>query len=259
MRTTGKQAILVVSFGSSYEEARRKAIEPIEQAIQEHFPEYEVKRAFTSNRIIQKLKEQGIFIPTPQEGLEQLIQGGAREILVQPLHLIPGFEYEKIQQVVETYQRDDVKITLGQPLLMHPEDYDRVVEVLKTQLPEEKAGQGVILVGHGSEHEANRAYEILETHLQKAQLPVIVGTIEEGPGVVMEKLKAAGYRKVVLMPFLVVAGDHVFNDLVGEDEDSWKNVLTEGGYSVTTYTKGLGENPAFQQLYVAYVRALKFA
>lgn len=249
-----KRAILVVSFGSSYEEARKKAIEPIENLIQETFKDYDVERAFTSHIIIKKLKKTGIHIDTPEEALEKLIQKGYQEIILQPLHILTGFEFEKIERAVEAYQTSQVEIKLGKPLLFDEEDYGKAIEALKTQLPIARKDQAVVLVGHGTDHEANGSYLLLQRYLEEQQLPVIVGTIDEGVEGILEALEAGNYKEIALMPFMVVAGDHVFNDLVGTDSDAWKNQMEEMGYTVEAYTKGIGENKAFQELYVQHIR-----
>lgn len=249
-----KEAILVVSFGSSYEKARKRAIEPIETLIEETFKNYHVARAFTSNIIIRKLREtQGIHIDTPEEAIEKLINKGFQRIIVQPLHLLAGFEYEKIQRALAAKHRPGVELRLGKPLLYDDIDYQRVVDALQTQLPALQEDQGVLLVGHGSDHGANESYQILQKHLQAQNLPIIVGTIEEGLTASINGLKQGNYKSVILMPFMVVAGDHVINDLLGDDPEAWKNQLESQGFSVEAYEKGIGENPAFQRLYVEHV------
>jgi sirohydrochlorin cobaltochelatase len=252
-----KKAILVVSFGSSVESARVKAIQKIEELMKRTFDKYQVERAFTSNRIIKKLKEtEGIVIDTPEEALQKLIEQGFQEIIIQPLHIIAGYEFDKIKKTIMDNENPNIDIKLGKPLLFEETDYLKVVEALKTQLPEDKEEQVVILIGHGTNHSANECYEKLQEYLSDKRLQVFVGTIEEGVDPMITKLKASKYKEVVLIPFLLVAGDHVQNDLLGDDQHSWKSNLIHNGYAVKAYHKGLGENPAFQDLYIQRVKDL---
>lgn len=251
-----KKAILVVSFGSSYKEAREKAIEPVEEAIEKAFPAFHIERAYTSFRIIAKLKKQGIVYQTPKEALEKLVALGYKEIYVQPLHIIPGFEYDKIKEMINEMNHRDTVIHLSQPLLYRSEDYEHVVEALKAQCPLLKKDQIVVLVGHGTEHKANACYETLKMKLKEEQLPFLVGTIEHGLADVVKDLKENHYDSVILMPFLLVAGDHALNDLMGDKEDSWKNQLTNLGFEVEGFMKGLGENKMVRQIYIQYVHRL---
>ncbi|TCT13800.1 anaerobic cobaltochelatase [Natranaerovirga pectinivora] len=251
-----EKAILVVSFGSSYKEAREKAIEPIEEKIEKAFPNYHIDRAFTSYRIIEKLKKEGIIYQNPKEALEKLIHLGYKEIFVQPLHIIPGFEYEKIKEIIDEVDKKDVRIVLSQPLLYTEEDYERVIDGLKAQCPPLKEDEIVLLAGHGTEHKANQCYIELQEKLRDMKLPFIVGTIEDGLEDILLELNEKAYRSVTLMPFLLVAGDHALNDLISNKEDSWQTCLLELGYEVKGYLKGLGENPLIQEMYVKYVEKL---
>lgn len=255
-----KKAILIVSFGSSIEEARVNAIEPIETLIKENFLDYQIERAFTSNSVIKKLKETiGLAIDTPEEGLHKLIEKGFQEIIIQPLHILAGYEFDKIKKTILDMNHLNVEIKLGKPLLYEEIDYLKVIESLNTQLPELEEKQVVLLIGHGTNHPANSSYDKLQAQLKSRGLPVIVGTIEVGIDPIITELEAGGYEDVVLMPFLLVAGEHVQNDIFGDDNHSWKSRLISSGYHVKAYYKGLGENPSFQQLYLQRVQELSKA
>lgn len=248
---TYKGAILVVSFGSSIRKARENAIMPIERLITNALPDYYVSSAFTSNRIIKKLKEtEGIHIDTPEEGIKKLIEQGFEKIIVQPLHIIPGYEFDKIKHSINKLKTPDIKIKLGKPLLYYDIDFIKVIEGLKTQMPEMSQEKVVALVGHGTDHPANAYYNDLQAYIDEQELPIIVGTIEDGIEKILEKLEKTRYKEVLIMPFLLVAGDHVQNDLLGEDEDSLSSILKAKGYKVEGYDKGLGENSIFQNLYL---------
>lgn len=252
-----KGAILVVSFGSSVRLARENAIMPIEMLIKKACPDYSVSSAFTSNRVIKKLKEtEGIYIDTPEEGMIKLINQGYKNIIVQPLHIIAGYEFDKIKDAISGLRNPDISIKLGKPLLFDDIDFLKVIEGLKTQMLDMSLKRVVVLVGHGTHHPANAYYNELQNYMDKQQLPIIVGTIEEGITPILEKLRGSKYKEVLIMPFLLVAGDHVQNDLLSDDEDSWKSIFINSGYQVNGYSKGLGENPYFQDFYLQRVKNL---
>lgn len=250
-----KKAIVVTSFGSSYEQARKEQIEPIEKSIEKTFTDYKVVRAFTSNIIIKKLKKEDIFINTPDEAMKQLIEEGFEEIIVQPTHIIPGYEYDKIKTIVNILNHNkNVHITLSHPLLYHKNDYKQVIEALKTYIPQVEPNEAVVLMGHGTEHYANASYYYLQYLIENEQLPIYIGTIEDGIESVIKRLKRDKYSKTVLMPFLIVAGDHAHNDMAGDEDDSWKNILTANNIEVRTITKGLGANEAIREIYINHLK-----
>lgn len=252
-----KGAILVVSFGSSVSSARENAIIPIEMLIRKSCPDYYVSSAFTSNRVIKKLKEtEGINIDTPEEGMIKLINQGYKNIIVQPLHIIAGYEFDKIKDSISRLENSDTSIKLGKPLLFDDKDFLKVIEGLKFQMLDMNPEKVVVLVGHGTHHPANVYYKELQNHMDIQQLPVIVGTIEEGITPILEKLRGTRYKEVLIIPFLLVAGDHVQNDLLGDSEESWRSIFINNGYEVIGYSKGLGENPYFQDFYLQRVKNL---
>lgn len=249
-----KKAIVVASFGSSYENARKEQIEPIERLIEDTFTDYKVVRAFTSNMIIRKLKKEGIHIDTPDEALKKLIEE-FEHIIVQPTHIIPGFEYDKIRTIVSRMNHNkNVHISLSQPLLYHKDDYREVIEALKTYIPKVEPNEAVVLLGHGTEHYANTSYYYMQYLLENEDLPVFMGTIEDGIEPVIKRLKKGKFSKAALMPFLVVAGDHAHNDMAGDEEDSWKNILIANGIEVRAITKGLGGNEAIRKIYLNHLK-----
>lgn len=261
-----KKAILVVSFGTTYADTRKATIEAVENKIQEAFPEYEVRQAFTSRIIIKKLAERdGIQIDTEKQALEKLKNEGYTEVIVQPLHMEAGDEYEKVSRLVELYAEKKTfsKIGIGRPLLYYsgqtdkPDDYLQVIEGLKTQLPKLSKKEAVAFMGHGGVNPSNAAYGVLQLKLQDAGLDnVFIFTVEGYPKIenVMAKLKEKKIKKVTLMPFMVVAGDHANNDMAGDDKESFKSQLIEAGFQVETYLHGLGENSAIQDIYVQHVK-----
>lgn len=262
---TEKKAILAVSFGTSYPETLKANIESVENRLREAFPGYEVRRAFTSRMIVAKLAQRDqVFIDNPTQALERLREEGYTQVVVQPLHIIPGEEFDQIKEVVDRYAQAKVfsAISLGRPILplaedaVHRSDYAAAVQALKGQLPEHSGEQAVLLMGHGTKHPANAAYTRLQDALTAAGLPVYLGTVETTPSLedVQKILEAKKIKNVLLMPYMLVAGDHAQNDLAGDEPDSWKNRLAAAGYEVSVYMHGLGENPAYGDLYVQRVQ-----
>lgn len=254
-----KKAILVVSFGTSHAGTREKTITQIEQSIEREFPEYAVRRAFTSRIIIKILKERDqVRVDTEEEALNRLIEEGYEEVIVQPTHIICGFEFDKIACVVEKYRNCFSSLTLGRPLLGGESDFDALAAVL-TNITDEYGGRdtGILFMGHGSEHPANASYGVLEEAIRKLNWGFYgIGTVEGEPDIlqVIEELEGWHVKKAVLMPLMIVAGDHAVEDMAGENKDSWKSRLSAKGYVVVCVMKGLGEYPAVHKLFIEHIR-----
>lgn len=253
-----KKAILVVSFGTSYQETRDKTIGAIEREIAAAWPEWEVRRAFTSGMILRVLqKRDGIHIDNVTEAMERLAADGIRDLVVQPTHVINGEEYEKMVALLAPWSGRFERFLVGRPLLTSSEDYDKVVEAVIREA-ELKEGDALVLMGHGTEHHVDAAYAALDYRFKDTgHENVFVGTVEGYPALeqVHKQLKRFGPKRVVLMPFMIVAGDHASNDMAGEDEDSWKNIFESQGYAVKCVMKGLGEIQAVRDIYLEHVRA----
>ncbi|MGL5347285.1 MAG: sirohydrochlorin cobaltochelatase [Peptostreptococcaceae bacterium] len=248
-----KKAILVVSFGTSYHETRKKTIEACENRIREGIKDYDFYRAFTSNMIIRKLKNRdGIHIDNPIQALDRLYEEGYKEVIVQTLHIICGEEFTKLKEQVESYQDKFEKIILGRPLLTYIEDYKEAVEALEYQIPHMKENEAVVFMGHGTFHESHSAYPALEYMLRDHGVKAYVGTVEGYPELdhVIRRLKEDNINTVNLMPFMLVAGDHAINDMAGDEDNSWKSLLEEEGFNIKLHLKGLGENPYIQEKFM---------
>ncbi len=257
-----KRAVLVVSFGSSYKETREKTIKPCEELIASAFEGYDFYRAFTSNIIIRKIaRVENIKINNPIEVLDELVAAGYEEVVVQTLLVICGEEYCKLKGQVECYKNQFKKIVLGRPLLTQIEDYKATVEAVKTELPTLKEGEGVVLMGHGTEYEAHSAYCALDYMFDQEELPVYMGTVEGYPEIreIINRLRKAGVRKAYLIPFMLVAGGHAINDMAGDEEDSWKSILEAEGFEVECILRGLGENPNIRKCFLAHAQAAEKA
>jgi sirohydrochlorin cobaltochelatase len=261
-----KKAILVVSFGTTYGDTRKVTTDAVEDKIRAAFPEYEVRRAFTSRIIIKKLADRdGIQVDTEKQALDKLKQEGYTEVVVQPLHMEAGDEYEKLMNVVATYTKDKAfsKISVGRPVLYYtgqeekPDDYLIAIKGIQTQLPKLGKYDAVAIMGHGGVNPSNTAYAALQMKLQDAGVKnVFVFTVEGYPKIenLIEKLKENKIKKVTLMPFMLVAGDHANKDMAGEEKESFKSKLLQAGFKVDTYLHGLGENKAIQDIYVQHVK-----
>ena len=260
-----KKALVVISFGTSHMDTRKKTIEACEEKIRGEFPEMDFFRAWTSRMIIKKLKKRdNEHIMYPDELLEELYEKGYREIYIQSLHLICGEEYCKLENIIENYRDRFEKIVVGRPLLSTLEDYDEVTEfiedvtdrdVLKDieKNPETKEKYATVWMGHGTEHSAHSSYAALEYRVKRNEIPSYIGTVEGHPSLedVIFYLKKDGIEKVHLRPFLLVAGDHAKNDMAGDEEDSWKTILEKEGFEVEIHLEGIGEYEFIQKKFAS--------
>lgn len=253
-----KRALVVVSFGTTYPQARA-AIDHIEQALREAFPEYDFFCAFTSGMVIRKIeREEGVRIPNPEELMQKLGQAGYDEVLCQSLHVVPGLEYEKMLSQLLPYREQFAKLAVGKPMLCGAEDYEYICRHLMQQLPALGEDEAYVYMGHGTAHFANAAYSQTENmfrHLGAER--VYVGTVEGFPDLayIRRRLQKRGVRRVTLAPFMIVAGDHAQNDLAGDGEDSWKSILEADGCEVCAVLRGLGEQAAVRELFVRHAQA----
>ena len=257
--TESKPAVLVVSFGTSYNDTREATIGAVEKKIEEKFPDYDVRRAFTSQTIIDKLKERdNIEIDNVDTAMQKLVDDNVKELIVQPTHVMNGFEYEEMLNAVKPYEDKFTKLSIGQPLLTSDEDYNKVVEALAAETPQlSDNGTAVIFVGHGTEHYANATYAALDYRFKALGYKnAFIGTVEGYPD--LEKVKAGvnalGVNKAVLAPLMIVAGDHATNDICGEEEGSWATEFKKEGYSVECLKKGLGEYEGIRELFAEHVQ-----
>ncbi|MDF2613088.1 MAG: cbiK [Clostridia bacterium] len=252
-----KKAVLVVSFGTSFEETRRKTIEKCEEQIKEALGDYDLFRAYTSTMIINKLaKRDKTYIDTPRQALHKIYELGYNEVIVQSLHIICGDEYDKLKEQIAEFEDKFSKLTIGRPLLTKIEDYKEAVAATLKDIPNLNDGEAIVFMGHGTTHPVFSAYCALEYAFKEQQARAYVGTVEGYPTLenVMTQLKADQIKTVYLMPFMLVAGDHAINDMASDEEDSWKTCLIENGINVHIILKGLGENPYIQELFVEHAK-----
>jgi sirohydrochlorin cobaltochelatase len=254
-----KRAILVVSFGTSHQETRRKTIAAIESQIAKTYPEWEIRRAFTSGMIMRKLKERDkLYIDNVAEAMKRLSDDGFTRIFVQPTHIINGDEYDKMVSQVELHRKDFSEVRIGKPLLSSTADYEAVCRGIMKWFPDiaEDKKEALVLMGHGTGHFADAAYAALDYRFKALGYDnVFVGTVEGYPELADVNAMVDRYRpdKVTLLPFMVVAGDHAVNDMAGEEADSWKSVFAAGGYPVDCVLVGLGEMEPIRRIYLEHI------
>ena len=257
---SGAREILVVSFGTTYADTRTKTISAIENAAAEAFPEWEIRRSFTSGMIRKRLKERdGILIDDPKEALERALRCGVRELTVQPTHLMGGIEYKKMAAVCDAYRGKFEHFSIGAPLLSSKEDLIGLIHAVTEELSIPDDGStAAVLMGHGTEDGANAVYaELQDIFRASGHKDYYIATVEGTPVLddILPQLIGKQYKKVVLMPLMVVAGDHARNDLAGPEEDSWKSILEKEGYEVEAHLVGLGELGKVHAMYTEHIRA----
>lgn len=257
MNMMKKQAILVVSFGTSYAETRDKTIGAIEKDIAESYPDLKLYRAFTSGMILRVLqKRDGLHIDNVREAMIRLLEDGIDTVFVQPTHIINGDEYEKMLNDIKEFEKDFKRIEIGTPLLTTSEDYEKVVTALMNSIPPLKEDEALVLMGHGTGHHADAVYAALDYRFKALDYKnIFVGTVEGYPTVVeiLQQVKEFSPQKVILLPFMVVAGDHAINDMAGDEEDSWKTLFENEGFLVESVLKGLGEFSEIRKIYLDHV------
>ncbi|WP_244154313.1 sirohydrochlorin cobaltochelatase [Desulfospira joergensenii] len=253
-----KKGILLVAFGSS-EESAQVSFKNIEKKTKAAFPEIPVKWAYTSHIIRHKLARQGIHLDSAEVALAKMADEGFTHVVVQSLHTIGGAEYHDLIRVVAGFKTMGAfeSIILGNPLLATQEDMERAVSALLSTIPKErKKGEAVVFMGHGTHHPANAFYAALMLQVQLKDPNVFIGTVEGYPALedIEALLKAKKIKTTWLIPFMSVAGDHAKNDMAGDEEDSWKSILTQAGFKCKPVLKGTAEYDAFVDIWVDHIR-----
>lgn len=277
----GENELLVVSFGTSFNDSRVKDIGGIEKALQEAYPDWSVRRAFTAQIIINHIEARdGEFIDNMTQALDRAVDNGVKNLVVQPTHLMHGAEYDEMCEAIDGYRDRFESVSVAEPLLgevgsdgsavnSDKESVAKAItaEAVKTAGYESleaaaEDGTAFVFMGHGTSHTANITYDQMQSQMEDLGYEnVFIGTVEGKPAdtacdQVIEKVKDAGYTKVVLRPLMVVAGDHANNDMAGDDDDSWKSRFEASGAfdSVDCQIAGLGEIPEIEDLYVSHTK-----
>ncbi len=275
----GENEILVVSFGTSFNDSRAKDIGGIEKAEQEAYPDYSVRRAFTAQIIINHVQARdGEKIDNVDQALQRAVENGVKNLIVQPTHLMHGAEYDELAASVKEYADKFDSVKIAEPLLGEAgsdtaavnEDKQRVAKDITAQAVkdagydslEDASGDGTafVFMGHGTSHEANITYDQMQSEMEDLGYHnVFIGTVEGKPAdtacqAVIQKVKDAGYKEVILRPLMVVAGDHANNDMAGDDAGSWKSQFEDAGFTVETQISGLGRIEDIEQMYVEHTK-----
>ena len=256
------KALLVVSFGTSYEATRKATLEAIEDTLKETFPERTFYRAWTSGRILKKLKANGgpVYDTVP-EALERMAADGVTDVLVQPTFMVDGYEMKLTAQAVAAARARFERVALGAPLLTTAADLDAFARFLEQTFADAVGAEDMlVLMGHGSEETSFNVYQMLEYSLRRdGYRRFAVGTVEFDPGfdAVLEQVRDDKPKTVYLAPLLIVAGDHATNDMAGDEPDSWKSQLEREGVQVQCILRGLGEYPAVREMFAALAKAAK--
>ena len=276
----GENELLVVSFGTSYNDSRVNDIKSIEDALQEAYPDWSVRRAFTAQIIINHIQARdGEKIDNMTQALERAVANGVKNLVVQPTHLMHGAEYDEMCAAIDEYRDQFESVSIAEPLLgevgsdatVINADKEAVAKAVTAAAVEasgfdsleaaKEAGAAFVLLGHGTAHVARVSYSQMSTQMQQLGYEnVFIGTVEGEPEEtacesVIEKVRAAGYTTVILRPLMVVAGDHANNDMAGSDDDSWKPMFEDAGFTVDCQIAGLGGIAEIQALYIAHTQA----
>lgn len=238
-----EKAVLVTSFGTSHKDTRQKCLDSIENEVKAKYGSEKVERAYTSGvirRIVEK--KEGIHIFDQNEGLEVLKNKGYDEIITMSLHILDGIEYAKLN---DRYGK------ISKPLLVNDEDFEKVVN--DEEFNSTEGNDAIVFMGHGSESAADSTYQKLqEEYLKAGKDNIFIATVEGQVTIedVIQKLKGRGFKKILLKPFMIVAGDHAKNDMASDEEDSWKTILQNEGYEVTPLLKGMGEYEFIRKMFM---------
>lgn len=257
----GENELLVVSFGTSFNDNRRLTIGAIEASLDAEFSQdYSVRRGFTSQIIIDHVKKRdNVFIDNVIEALDRAVANNVKNLVIQPTHLMDGLEYSDVVEEVAQYADAFDAVAVGKPLLTSDTDFQAVIEAITKATAQYDDGKTAIcFMGHGTEADSNAVYAKMQAMLADAGYAnYYVGTVEASPTLedVLSAVKAGSYENVVLRPLMIVAGDHANNDMAGDEADSWKSVFEAEGYEVTCILEGLGQLEDIQKLFIAHARA----
>ncbi len=256
----GEKELLVLSFGTSFNDSRRLTIGAIEGDLEAAFPDYSVRRGFTANIIIDHVQRRdGILIDDIDAALQRAVDNGVKVLVIQPTHLMHGIEYDEIVEKVGGYADAFDKVVFSEPLLTSDDDFKRVETAITDWTKDYDDGNtAIVFMGHGTEHEANGIYAKMQDMLTADGFDnYYIGTVEATPSLddVIAKVTEGNYTRVVLEPLMVVAGDHANNDMAGDEDDSWKTAFENEGYEVECVLRGLGENEAIREIYKDHAAA----
>lgn len=252
-----KKAIIVVSFGTTYPQTRKQNLWATQQAIQTAFPEYQTYNAYTSQVVINRVAQQeNIQMHTPREVLIQLVQQQVTEVIIQPLHIIPGWEFNSLKTLVQEFQDQFNQLRLGEPLLVKIKDFQRLITFIKDQAASLAPNEANLWMGHGSSHSSFTEYACLDHMLW--QTNSFVGAVESYPEITVElpRMQQQHIARVYLHPLMMVAGNHAHHDMAAATANSWQTILEQHQIAVVPVLKGLGQYPEIQAMFIDKIKAL---
>lgn len=256
---TQQKAILLVSFGTSYAESRRKTIDKILEEVTQNYPDCNIYQAWSSKMIIHSLlKRDGIRIPTIEEAVTQILSDGITELVVQPTHLINGLENDIMKETVLSMISSHLTVHFGNPLLTSTLDNEQVLHAVMKEFSHISKDDVIVFMGHGTTHYANSVYAALDYMLKDLGYShAFMGTVEAYPDldILIRQVSRIHPRRVHLVPFMLVAGDHANNDMAGDTQDSWKSRFEAAGYEVICHIKGLGEYEGIRHIYLEHLKS----
>lgn len=252
MKKNDKASVLMVHFGTTFDDTRKNTIDAVNDEAKKEFPDMEVREAYTSRIIMRRLKERGILKDNPAEALDKLAKEGYTHIIVQPTNVINGVESKTLEQQLEMYKDKFKEIRTGSALLSTPEDYKAVAEIINKEVGKVTDNEAVVLVGHGTHDNGNAAYPAMDYTAKSMGYKFYVGTIEGFPEFddVVRGLKKDNIKKVILMPFMFVAGDHANNDIAVD----WKEALEKEGFIVEVKLTSLGMMEDIRKMFIDHAK-----
>lgn len=252
MEKNDKASVLMVHFGTTFDGTRKNTIDAVNDEAKKEFPDMEIREAYTSRIIMRRLKERGIVKDNPAEALDKLAKEGYTHIIVQPTNVINGVESKTLEQQLEMYKDKFKEIRTGSALLSTPEDYKAVAEIINKEVGELADDEAVVLVGHGTHDSGNAAYPAMDYTAKSMGYKFYVGTIEGFPEFddVVKGLKKDNIKKVILMPFMFVAGDHANNDIAVD----WKEALEKEGFTVEVKLTSLGMMEDIRKMFINHAK-----
>lgn len=252
MEKNDKASVLMVHFGTTFDDTRKNTIAAVNDEAKKEFPDMEIREAYTSRIIMRRLKERGIVKDNPAEALDKLAKEGYTHIIVQPTNVINGVESKTLEQQLEMYKDKFKEIRTGSALLSTPEDYKAVAEIINKEVGKVTDNEAVVLVGHGTHDNGNAAYPAMDYTAKSMGYKFYVGTIEGFPEFddVVKGLKKDNIKKVILMPFMFVAGDHANNDIAVD----WKEALEKEGFIVEVKLTSLGMMEDIRKMFIDHAK-----
>lgn len=252
MGKNDKASVLMVHFGTTFDDTRKNTIDAVNSEAEKEFPKMEVREAYTSRIIMRRLKDRGIVKDNPAEALDRLAAEGYTHIIVQPTNIINGVEAKTLEQQLDMYKDKFKEVRIGSALLTTPEDYKSVAKIINKETGKLADDEAVVLVGHGTHDSGNAAYPAMDYTAKSMGYKFYVGTVEGFPEFddVVKGLKKDGIKKVVLMPFMFVAGDHANNDIAVE----WKEALEKEGFTVKVKLTSLGMMEDIRKMFIDHAK-----